>query len=96
MHHKNMPMQYTDYSKAVNNKNFQRKNFDIFHTFAQNINSGYSLEPPWQGSSNEYPQSMFMSKNKKNRYTLHAPTIIFVGCIGYIHVLQGHVFLICI
>ena len=43
--------------------------FDIFLIFAQNIGYGYTLEPPRQGSSNEYPQSMFWSKNKKNRYT---------------------------
>ena len=28
-------------------------------TFAQNIDCGYTLEPPRRGSSNEYPQSMF-------------------------------------
>ena len=33
---------------------------------AQNVVCGYSLEPPWQGGSNEYPQSMFLSRNKKN------------------------------
>ena len=27
--------------------------------FAQNIDCGYTLEPPHQGGSNEYPQSMF-------------------------------------
>ena len=32
----------------------------------QNIDCGYSLEPPRRGGSNEYPQSMFWSKNKKN------------------------------
>ena len=26
------------------------------------------LEPPHGGGSNEYPQSMFWMKNKKNRY----------------------------
>ena len=45
--------------------NFQRKNFDIFLIFAQNIDCGYTLEPPRRGGSNEYPQSMFWSKNKK-------------------------------
>ena len=49
--------------------NFQRKIFDIFLIFAQNIDCGYTLEPPRRGGSNEYPQSMFWSKNKKNRYT---------------------------
>ena len=47
-------------------ENFQIKNFDIFHISAQNIDCGYSLEPPRRGCSNEYPQSMFLSRNKKN------------------------------
>ena len=38
---------------------------DIFLMFAQNIDCGYALEPPRRGGSNEYPQSMFWSKNKK-------------------------------
>ena len=47
---------------------FQIKNSDIFLISAQNINFGYSLEPPrrGRGGSNEYPQSMFLSRNKKN------------------------------
>ena len=49
--------------------NFHRKKFDIFLIFAQNIDCGYTLEPPRRGGSNEYPQSMFWSKNKKSRYT---------------------------
>ena len=35
----------------------------LVNIFAQNIDFGSKLEPP-----NEYPQSMFWSKNKKNRY----------------------------
>ena len=50
------------------------KNFDIFLIFAQNIDCGYTLEPHRRGSSNEYPQSMFWSKNKKNRYTHAYPS----------------------
>ena len=38
----------------------------IFLISAQNIDCGYSLEPPRRGRSNEYPQSMFLSRNKKN------------------------------
>ena len=34
----------------------------IFHISAQNIDCGYSLEPPHQGSSNKYPQSMFWAE----------------------------------
>ena len=42
----------------------------IKNSFAQNIDCGYSLEPPRRGSSNEYPQSMFSrrNKNKNNVY----------------------------
>ena len=47
-------------------ENFQIKNSDIFHISAQNIDCGYSLEPPRRGGSNEYPQSMFLSRNMKN------------------------------
>ena len=56
------------------NENFDWKNIDIFHIFAQNIDCGYMLEPPRRGGSNEYPQSMFWSKNKKNRYTPPYPS----------------------
>ena len=48
------------------NENFQIKTSDIFHISAQNIDCGYSLEPPLRGGSNENPHSMFLSRNKKN------------------------------
>ena len=38
---------------------FQIKNSDIFYISAQNIDCGYSLEPPRRCGSNEYQQSMF-------------------------------------
>ena len=41
------------------------KNTGSFHISAQNIDCGYSLELPQQGGSNKYPQSMFLSRNKK-------------------------------
>ena len=52
-----------------NTENFQTKSFDIFHISAQNIDCGYSLEAPGGGGSNEYPQSMCLSWNKKIMYT---------------------------
>ena len=55
-------------------KIFSRKMFIFFLIFAQNIDCGYTLEPPRRGGSNEYPQSMFWSKNKKNRYTPAFPS----------------------
>ena len=67
-------MQYTEIFLALKIENFQLKNFDIFLSFAQNIAGGYMLEPPRRGGSNEYPQSMFWSKNKKNRYTPAYPS----------------------
>ena len=48
------------------NETFQKKKSDIFYISAQNINCVYSLEPPRRGGSNEYPQSMFLSRGKKN------------------------------
>ena len=51
--------------KSKNFKFFFLEKNDIFNNFAQNIDCGYTLEPPRQGGSNEYPQSMFWNKNKK-------------------------------
>ena len=42
-----------------------KKKTDIFHILIKNIDCGYSLEPPRRGGSNENPQSLFLSKNKK-------------------------------
>ena len=52
---------YSDLLKISSPKteSFQTKNSDIFHISAQNIDSGYSLEPHRRCGSNEYPQSMF-------------------------------------
>ena len=69
-----MAMQKTEIFLALKIENFQLKNVDIFLIFAQNIDCGYALEPPRRGGSNEYPQSMFWSKNKKNRYTPANPS----------------------
>ena len=71
-HFENMPMQYTELFEVVINANFQQKNVDSFLIFSQNIDCGYTLEPHWQGGSNEYPKSMYLSKNKKNRYSSHS------------------------
>ena len=56
------------YSKKFTTKKkeyFQIKKSDIFHISAQNIDCGISLEPPHRGGSNEYPQSMYLSKIRK-------------------------------
>ena len=52
---------YSDILKILppKNENFQLKNPNIVHISAQNIDCGYSLEPPRRGGSNEYLQFMF-------------------------------------
>ena len=59
-------------------ENFQMKNSDIFHISAQNIDCGYSLEPPRRGGSNEYPQSMFLGRNKKNNVYPCKPQFYYI------------------
>ena len=55
--------------------------------FAQNIDYGYTLEPPRRGGSNEYPQSMFWNRNKNNMYTPLKPQFFLYksGVQGGIH-----------
>ena len=57
----NTTIRYTAILKRFSNEKFRYS----FFIFAQNINCGYTLEPPQWGGSNEYPQSKFYSKNKK-------------------------------
>ena len=79
-------MQYTEIFSPVKIENFHGNIFYIFLIFAQNIDCGYTLEPPQRGGSNEYPQSMFWSKNKKNRLPLHTPVLLYKsGVQGGIH-----------
>ena len=46
-------------------ESFQTKFLIFFHISAQNIDCWFSLEPPRRGGSNEYPQSMFLSRSNK-------------------------------
>ena len=61
----------------------------LVHISAQNIDCGYSLEPPRRGGSNkypqsrrggsnEYPQSMFLSRNKKNNVYPSKPQFYYI------------------
>ena len=47
---------------------------DIFLIFTENIGCGYTLEPTCRGGLNDYPQPMFWSESKKNRYTPAYPS----------------------
>ena len=68
-HYENKPIQV--YWKFYNQKieNFQIKILIFFLFLLKNIDCGYSLEPPRQGGSNEYPQSMFWAEIRKIMYT---------------------------
>ena len=57
---------------------FSDKNSYILHISAQNIDCGYLLEPPRWGSSNEYQQSMFLSRNKKNNVYPCKPQFYYI------------------
>ena len=52
-------MQYTENVLVVKMRIFTGKIVIFFSTFAQNIDCGYTLEPPRRGGSNEYSQSIF-------------------------------------
>ena len=60
------------------NGNFYKKYSDIFNISAQNIDCGYSLDLPRRGGSNEYPQSMFLSRNKKNNVYPCQPQFYYI------------------
>ena len=71
------------YTENFTSKNwyFLDKNSDIFHISAQNIDCWYSLESPCWGGSNEYLQSMFLSRNKKNNVYLCKPQFYFIKVV---------------
>ena len=55
------------------------KKFWYFFIFLfKNIDCGCSLEPPQRGGSNEYPQSMFLSRIKKNNIYLCKPQFHYI------------------
>ena len=60
------------------NENLQMKNSDNLPISAQNIDCGYSFELPRRGGSNEYQQSMFLSRNKKNNVYPCKPQFYYI------------------
>ena len=65
---KTHPCNIQRFFSDVKIENFIRKKKKkkiFFHIFDQNIDYGYTLEPPRRSGSNEYPQFMFWIKNKK-------------------------------
>ena len=57
---------------------FSGKQFWYFSYFCQNTDCGYSLEPPRRGGSNEYPQPMFLSRNRKNNVYPCKPQFYYI------------------
>ena len=48
------------------------------------MDSGYALEPPRRGGSNDYPRSVLRSENKKKEYPGKSPVFYYtkVRCMG--------------
>ena len=69
-HYENTPIQKYRKIHLQKPKIFRwKKLWYFFHISAQNIDYGYSIEPPRRGGSNEYPQSMFWAEIRKFMYT---------------------------
>ena len=64
-HYENTPIQIYRKFHLQKTEKFQMTN-SIFSYFCSKHRLWYSLEPPPRGGSNEYPQSMFWGRNKKN------------------------------
>ena len=78
MHYENTPIQIYRTFHLEKKWTFSDKNSDFFNISAQNIDCGYSLEPPWRGGSNEYPQYVFLSRNKKNNVYPCKPQFYYI------------------
>ena len=73
-----MPIQIYRNISPPKTENFQIKILIFFIFLLKSIDCGYSLDPPRQGGSNEYPQSMFLSRNKKNNVYPCKPQFYYI------------------
>ena len=80
--YKNKPIQIYWTFYHPKNEKFRIKTRICFHISAQNIDCGYSLEPLRRGGSNEYPQSTFLSRNKKNNVNPCKPQFYYIN-VGF-------------
>ena len=81
-HYENKPVIYTENFTTKKKPKVIRYKSDIFHISDQNIDCGYSLEPPRRGGSNAYPQSMFLSRNMKNNVYPCKPQFYYIN-VGF-------------
>ena len=72
---KTRPFKYIENFITKNCIFFKKKNSDNVHISVQNIDCGYSLD---RGGSNEYPQSMFLSRNKKTNVYPCKPQFYYI------------------
>ena len=66
---------YTENFTTKEWKFSDKKTSDIFLISALNMDCGYSLE---RGGSNEYPQSMLLSRNKENNVYPCKPQFYYI------------------
>ena len=91
-HYENTPIQIYRKFHLKNWKFSDKKLWYFFHNSAQNICCGYALQPPRRGVSNEYPHSMFLSRNKKNDVYPCKPQFYYIKVGFKGSKLYGHVF----
>ena len=77
-----MPIKYTVIFLRLKKILFSDKKLRYFINFAQNIDHGYTSEPPQLGGSNEYLRSMFSSKNKKKNVYPCKPQFYYIKIGG--------------
>ena len=78
LHYENTPIQIYWKFHHKKNESFQVNILIFFIFLLKNIDCGYPLEPPRRGGSNEYPQSMFLSRNKKNNVYPCKPQFYYI------------------
>ena len=66
---------------TAKNWKFSDKNSDIVLFSAQNIDCEYSWEPLRWGGSNEYPQSVFLIRHKKNNIYPCKPQFYYIKVV---------------
>ena len=81
-----IPLQKHAYSNILKilqlkKENFQIKNPDIFHISAQKHRLWVVVRTAPPGGSNDYPQSMFLSRNKKNNVYPCKPQFYYIKVV---------------
>ena len=70
-------IQYSFFRSKIDN--FQRKIFDIFLIFAQNIDCGYTLRPPREAVLTSTHNLCFRAKIRKICIPLHTLVLLYIS-----------------